>query len=196
MEENRELQEMREQLALLKAQVAKQNLVNDLNMRRMAKNNVSRLKFKFWWKIAICMFGLIYCPWAFFTLMDASVWFLLVTEAYLLFALGAEIYSHLDLWHENFHFNVADYSRRLLRIKRFNALWFKWGMIFIFPWFAWFVWEAYKHSDFEFQWIGMAIAGVVGGLIGFAIGYRMYRKEQTALQELADQLDELSEEAE
>ena len=145
MEENMELQEMREQLELLKAQVAKQQLVNDLNVRKMAKNKVSGLKSKFWLKIAITVFGLLY-------------------------------------------------ARRMLRIKKMNAFWFKWGMLFIFPWFAWFVWEAYKQSEFEFQWIGILAGGIIGGIIGFAIGYRIYRKEQSALQELADSLEELSQE--
>ncbi len=192
MEEHMELQEMREQLELLKAQVAKQQLMNDLNVRKMAKNKVSGLKSKFWLKISITVFGLLYCPWAFWEILNASVWFIGVTELFLLVCLVAEIYSHWDLWNENLNFNMADYARRMLRIKKMNAWWFKWGMIFIFPWFAWFVWEAYKNSEFEFQWIGILIGGIIGGIIGFGIGYRIYRKEQSALQELADSLEELS----
>ena len=194
MEENMELQEMREQLELLKAQVAKQQLINDLNVRKMAKDKVSKLKFKFWWKLAICLFGIVYCPWAFREIMGASIGFSLVTVAFLVCAFIFEIITHRDLWSSHFYSNMADFSRRMLRIKKLNALWFKWGMIFIFPWFAWFIYEVYKVSIYEYQWVAIAAGGIVGGLIGFAIGYRLYKTEQDALQELSEQVDGLQEE--
>ena len=194
MEENMELQEMREQLELLKAQVAKQQLINDLNVRKMAKDKVSKLKFKFWWKLAICLFGIVYCPWAFREIMGASIGFSLVTVAFLVCAFIFEIIMHRDLWSSHFYSNMADFSRRMLRIKKLNALWFKWGMIFIFPWFAWFIYEVYKVSIYEYQWVAIAAGGIVGGLIGFAIGYRLYKTEQDALQELSEQVDGLQEE--
>lgn len=194
MEENMELQEMREQLELLKAQVAKQQLINDLNVRKMAKDKVSRLKFKFWWKLAICLFGIVYCPWAFREIMGASIGFSLVTVAFLVCAFIFEIITHRDLWSSHFYSNMADFSRRMLRIKKLNALWFKWGMIFIFPWFAWFIYEVYKVSIYEYQWVAIAAGGIVGGLIGFAIGYRLYKTEQDALQELSEQVEGLQEE--
>ena len=194
MEENRELQEMREQLELLKAQVAKQQLKYDLNVRKMAKDKVSKLKFKFWWKLAICLFGIAYCPWAFREIMGASVWFTLVTEVFLVQAFFFEIITHKDLWSYNLNTNMADFSRRMLRIKKLNALWFKWSMIFIFPWFAWFIYEVYRVSEYENQWVAIGIGGFMGGLIGFAVGYRLYRTEQNALQELAEQVNGLQEE--
>ncbi|MBO7553441.1 MAG: hypothetical protein J6T82_05330 [Bacteroidaceae bacterium] len=194
MEENMELQEMREQLELLKAQVAKQQLINDLNVRKMAKDKVSKLKFKFWWKLAICLFGIVYCPWAFREIMGASIGFSLVTVAFLVCAFIFEIITHRDLWSSHFYSNMADFSRRMLRIKKLNALWFKWGMIFIFPWFAWFIYEVYKVSIYEYQWVAIAAGGIVGGLIGFAIGYRLYKTEQDALQELSEQVEGLQEE--
>lgn len=194
MEENMELQEMREQLELLKAQVAKQQLINDLNVRKMAKDKVSKLKFKFWWKLAICLFGIVYCPWAFREIMGASIGFTLVTVAFLVCAFIFEIITHRDLWSSHFYSNMADFSRRMLRIKKLNALWFKWGMIFIFPWFAWFIYEVYKVSIYEYQWVAIAAGGIVGGLIGFAIGYRLYKTEQDALQELSEQVNGLQEE--
>lgn len=194
MEENMELQEMREQLELLKAQVAKQQLINDLNVRKMAKDKVSKLKFKFWWKLAICLFGIVYCPWAFREIMGASIGFTLVTVVFLVCAFIFEIITHRDLWSSHFYSNMADFSRRMLRIKKLNALWFKWGMIFIFPWFAWFIYEVYKVSIYEYQWVAIAAGGIVGGLIGFAIGYRLYKTEQDALQELSEQVEGLQEE--
>ena len=194
MEENMELQEMREQLELLKAQVAKQQLINDLNVRKMAKDKVSKLKFKFWWKLAICLFGIVYCPWAFREIMGASIGFSLVTVAFLVCAFIFEIITHRDLWSSHFYSNMADFSRRMLRIKKLNALWFKWGMIFIFPWFAWFIYEVDKVSIYEYQWVAIAAGGIVGGLIGFAIGYRLYKTEQDALQELSEQVEGLQEE--
>jgi len=190
MEEYKELQEMREQLALLKAQVAKQSLVNEVNVRHMAKDRVSRLKGKVFMNIAICIFGL-FC-WLFLdsTLLLSRA-FLMVTVLFFIVAMILEIYTHLDLWNDNINSNMADYSRRMVRIKKLNAQKFKWGMIFIFPWFAWFVWELYKGSPYPHQWIIMAIGGIIGGIIGFAIGYNIYLKEQRYLQEMVDQIDGL-----
>lgn len=194
MEEHMELQEMREQLELLKAQMAKQQLKYDLNVRKMAKDKVSKLKFKFWWKLAICLFGIAYCPWAFREIMGASIGFTLVTVAFLVVAFFFQIITHKDLWSDHLNTNMADFSRRMLRIKKLNAQWFKWGMIFIFPWFAWFIYEVYKVSVYEYQWVVIGIGGLIGGLIGFAIGYRLYRTEQDALQELSEQVNGLLEE--
>ena len=56
MEEYKELEQMREQLALLKDQLAKQSLVNHLNMRDLAKDRLSSLKFRYWLNIGICIF--------------------------------------------------------------------------------------------------------------------------------------------
>ena len=196
MEENMELREMRRQLELLKAQVAKQKLVSDLNMRKMAKSQLAKLKLKFWWKVMLCLFGMVYCPWAFRDIMGVSVGFALATEVFLACALLFEIVTHKDLWSNYFNFNMAEFGTRMLRIKRLNAAWFKWSLILIFPWFAWFVYETYRVSAYEYQWVALAIGGLAGGFFGFCIGFRMYRKEQDALQDLAEQMGELAEERE
>jgi len=194
MEEYSELENMRQQLDMLKAEVAKQKLVIDLNVRKMAVSHVSNLKNKFWWQVAICVFALVYCPWAFGELFNVSIWFNAVTVLFLAGALIFHIYSHVDLWNSNLNTNMADFSRRMVRIKRLNATWFKWGMIFIFPWLIWCIWELSNQSQYECQWIFIGISCLIGGLIGFAIGYRMYSKEQRELQKLVDQLEELTRE--
>ena len=194
MEEYTELENMRQQLNMLKAEVAKQKLVIDLNVRKMADGHVTNLKSKFWWQIAICVFALIYCPWAFGELFHVSIWFNAVTILFLAVALIFHIYSHVDLWNSNLNTNMADFSRRMVRIKRLNATWFKWGMIFIIPWLIWCIWELCNKSQYQYQWIFMVVSCLIGGLIGFAIGYRMYSKEQRELQKLVDQLEELTRE--
>lgn len=196
MEEYKELEQMREQLALLKDQLAKQSLENHLNMRNLAKDRLSSLKFRYWLSFGICIFALLYCPWAFYSFIGVSIWFNMVTLLFLLVALVFHIISHLDLWKNYFYLDMKEFSRRMVRIKRLNALWFKWGMIFVIPWFIWLIWELYLNQQFEYQWIVMGISCLIGGIIGFAIGYRLYSKEQHDIDVLVGQLDRLAEETE
>lgn len=187
--ENTELLQMREQLSVLKDKLEKETIVNDKLMRRAMKAKVSSINRE---KRIMQIIGTLAIPYFIFVfkmLIDVSWWFIGATDAFLLFAL---IYTYVeykdvranDLMSED----LLVVRNKILRTKRMNASWLRFGIPFLIIWIVWFIFETIHLPSSE----AILIGGCIGIIFGLIFGIQSYRKTQRQLSEVIQQIEEFT----
>ena len=182
-----ELQEMREQLTLLNKKLEKEHLLNEQMMRKAMHKQISKMRTERWW-MYIAIVVTLPCWWLMYTYLHFSGFFCTVTLLYFLLAAVFNQY----IW-RNFHpgeclsGNLRETSLKMVRLRQLNTKWLQFGICFTIPWFIWFAFEN------NLQAHGALVGGTVGGIIGGTIGIIHYRKQQKALKEMIQQIEEMTE---
>ena len=185
------IEEMRNQYAILKEQLNKQEIVNDRLLRETMKirkkdiNSTKRIEYAC---VVICLLvmplNLITHSW--------SNTFTIVTALILLLCAVATHYIHKPV--DSLNFMKDDFStvaRVMARFKKQYNQWFYYGSpLVLIPWIAWafydFVWR--RAPEGANLWM-MTIPLLVGGVIGGLIGYFYHRKAVNAAQDIIDQIE-------
>jgi hypothetical protein len=189
-----ELNEMRQQMAILKNKLDRQEIVNDHIIRRSMKRNVGNIKRRYYAVIALALLMIPYGYWAFLKLVGFSFAFWVGTSIFMLICAGATYYNCLIVSDANMmHRNLVDAGKKVARAKKFDADWLFFGIPSVILWFGWFVYEIYKMNNGSLD-EGLFWGGVVGGIIGAIAGFRIHFKTQRQYQEIIDNIEELTEE--
>ena len=190
---NAELNEMKEQIALLRKALEKETIVNEKFIRTSMRDKLKAVKRR---SYILCAIVIAVCPlWANPIFNYHSLWFKWVTIAFLLIAVVYEIYCNQLLSTQNYLCgNLVDEARKLNRYKQLARQWHRFSIPFLFVWLSWFVYEAASNGGFMAR--NILIGGLIGGAIGGFIGWRIYRKGQNAVSEAISQIEELTEEQE
>ena len=196
MEENLntiELNEMKEQISLLRRKLEKETIVNEKLIRASMRDKLKAVKRR---SYILCAVVIGACPlWASPIFDFHSIWFMGVTIAFLFIAVAYEIYCNQLLSTQNYvSGNLIDEARKLNRYKQLSRQWHWFSIPFLFIWLSWFVYEATSVGDFHAN--NILIGGLIGGTIGGVIGWRIYRKGQNAVSEVIEQIEELTGEKE
>ena len=196
MEENLntiELNEMKEQISLLRRKLEKETIVNEKLIRSSMRDKLKAVKRR---SYILCAVVIGACPlWATPIFDFHSIWFIGVTIAFLFIAVAYEIYCNQLLSTQNYvSGNLIDEARKLNRYKQLSRQWHWFSIPFLFIWLSWFVYEATSVGDFHAN--NILIGGLIGGTIGGVIGWRIYRKGQNTVSEVIEQIEELTGEKE
>ena len=190
--DSRELQQMKEQLAILTQKLNKETIVNERLMRQTMKSKASWLRRKAIIESAITLIMLPYFIWVMPDLCGLSVELCIFTCCFMVLALGYNFYIHTHFRPDKFaHGNLLEARKDTLMLKKFYANWLTFiGIPFIVVFFAWFIHDITQviHGE-ELQGVlgGMAIGVVIGSIIGI---YR-YRKTQRTADEILAQIEEM-----
>ena len=188
-----ELNEMKQQISLLRRKLEKETIVNEKLIRSSMRDKLKAVKRR---SYILCAVAIGVCPlWATPTFDFHSSWFKGVTIAFLFIAVAYEIYCDQLLSTQNYvSGNLIDEARKLSRYKQLSRQWHWFSIPFLFIWLSWFVYEATSVGDFHAN--NILIGGLIGGTIGGVIGWRIYRKGQNAVSEVIEQIEELTGEKE
>ena len=188
-----ELNEMKEQISLLRRKLEKETIVNEKLIRSSMRDKLKAVKRR---SYILCAVVIGACPlWATPIFDFHSIWFMGVTIAFLFIAVAYEIYCNQLLSTQNYvNGNLIDEARKLNRYKQLSRQWHWFSIPFLFIWLSWFVYEATSVGDFHAN--NILIGGLIGGTIGGVIGWRIYRKGQNAVSEVIEQIEELTGEKE
>ena len=188
-----ELNEMKEQISLLRRKLEKETIVNEKLIRSSMRDKLKEVKRR---SYILCAVAIGVCPlWATPIFDFHSIWFKGVTIAFLFIAVAYEIYCNQLLSTQNYvNGNLIDEARKLNRYKQLSRQWHWFSIPFLFIWLSWFVYEATSVGDFHAN--NILIGGLIGGTIGGVIGWRIYRKGQNAVSEVIEQIEELTGEKE
>ena len=108
------------------------------------------------------------------------------------FVLADYLINRLDVSHMGD--DLVATARKLAQMKKNRSMSQKIGIAMTIPWLAWFCYESFMHRAITYgiadTW-GYVITCFVGGIIGFLIGMRIFRKMQRANDEMIDQINEL-----
>ena len=196
MEENLdtlELNEMKEQIALLRRKLEKETIVNEKLIRASMRDKLKAVKRK---SYILCAVVIAAIPlWASPIFDYHSSWFIGTSIAYMLIGVIHEIYCNQLLSTQNYITgSLVDEVRKLSRYRQLTRQWHRFGISFLCVWVPWFVYEATSVGKFHIN--NILIGGLIGGIIGGAIGWTIYRKGQKSIDEVIEQIEELTGEKE
>lgn len=190
--DSKELQQMKEQLAILTQKLDQETIVNERLMRRAMKSKASWIRRKAIMESIVTLIMIPYFIWVMPGLCGISVEFCAFVCFFLVLALGYNYYIHSHFQPEKFaHGNLLEARKDTLMLKKFYANWLMFiGIPFIVVFLAWFTHDITQviHGE-ELQGVlgGMAIGCVIGAIIGT---YR-YNKVQRTATEILEQIEEM-----
>jgi hypothetical protein len=189
-----ELDEMRQQMAILKNKLDDQTIVNDRLIRRAVKNSVSTIN-KRYLVISIIAFAMIpYGYWAFVKLNGLSIPLWIAMSVLMLAVIGFCIYNGHEMRKNDFvSDNLLDTKRKTLKAQKRDAMWPYFGIPVAIGWAAWVGWEMTQKLEGDFlkyfiPWFIICITA--GALIGLKVHFKTQRHFRDILEQIEDVEDE------
>lgn len=190
-----ELEQMREQIGILKDKLEKQNIVNEQHIRRSMKSKMSSINRTIAGTIIAGSFALPYCTW-FFWSQDLSKLFIVATAIMLTVCLGLTILQQVRLKNLDFSdSNLVETAEELSKVKKHYSEWHWVALPMIIIWLGWLMYEMIGKMGNEPYVIGFCCGAAVGGVIGGIIGFRINRKVIRKTGEILEQIEELQRES-
>ena len=194
MNENFELENMRQQMNTLKKKLEQQEIVNDGLMRRSMKNTAGKINRRYTIAMIAGLFMIPYSYWVFIKLSGFSVAFWLFTCVFMLVCVGATYYNSRNLSDANMMTNnLVDVRRRMARAKKFDANWLYFGVPGVLIFIGWFMYDVYQKNNDVLN-DGLFWGGVVGGIIGAIFGFMIHFRTQRQYQDIIDQIEDITSE--
>ena len=192
-----ELDEMRQQMAILKNKLDNQTIVNDRLIRRAVKNSVSTIN-KRYLVISIIAFAMIpYGYWAFVVLNELSIPLWIAMSVIMLAVIGFCIYNGHEMRKNDFvSNNLLDTKRKTLKAQKRDAMWPYFGIPVAIGWAAWAGWEMTQKLEGDFlkyfiPWFIICVTA--GALIGLKVHFKTQRHFRDILEQIEDVEDENNE---
>lgn len=193
--ETNELQEMKEQMALLKETLRQEQIVNDRLLREAMRGKVERIHRKAWvvglCALYVCTFGI----WSFHEL-GLSCWFLGATVAMMIYSVVKTVVMHRRLAANNVMTDdLRTVAHAAKRLKKDYIRSLYGGLVMVFFWFLWLALEIlfgqtiYAESSLLVRGTMLGLL-FIGGVVGFIIGYRMHRRVLSLCDDIIRQVDE------
>ena len=195
MQNDFELENMRQQLTTLKNKLNQQEIINDRLMRRSMRNEVSTITRRYNIIMALSVLMVPYGYWCFVVLIHLSISFWIVTSIFMLICGAATFYNSRKISDPNLmNHNLVEARKKVASAKKFEANWLLFGIPAVILWFGWFVYEIYQIQGGDFN-NGFFWGGCIGGIIGAFFGIKMHFKTQRQYQDIIDQIEEITTES-
>lgn len=184
-----ELDEMRQQMAILKDKLENQTIVNDRFIRRSIKRGVSTINRRYLVIGIIALAMIPYGYWAFVMIGGLSVALWLASCLMMLIVVGFMIYNSRDMRDSALmNGNLLDVKRKVTQAQKRDANWLWFGIPMALAWGAWAVYEmSQKMGDNEY----IVPCCIVGVLVGALIGLKVHFKTQSRFNEIIEQIEDL-----
>ena len=183
-----ELEEMKQQMLLLKKKLEQQKIVNDKMLRSAMKKKLYGLNKKARIMFIIGIFVAIGAP-GYFTLVGFTPLFCAATALMLLFSAFKTFQYHKKLWKLNLsESNLIELAEELTLLRTRYERWYRFAWCMIIPWGALMAYEAIKIFGEELVWYigGSAIGLIIGGLTGTRINNNMIRRTDELLEQIEE----------
>lgn len=190
--EDMHFEELRNQFAILKQQLNKQEIVSDRLLRETMKTKKGNINSTKRTCYASVMLVLLLTPLNFYT-HAWSLEFSIITCLIVLFCAVATYFIHKPV--DNLNFLTDDFAtvaRVMAKFKKQYNQWLYYATpVICVPWLGWATYEyAWKRApEGVSHWV-MCIPLVVGLIIGLSIGLYYHFKAVNAAQDIMDQIEE------
>lgn len=191
---NNELNELRQQMALLKNKLNRQQIVNEQLVRDAVKGKINDLNFLRRRKRMMLCGCIMFVPTVLVTVLDLPVWFAAVTALFFILALVChEFYMDgIDDRDLSSH-GLLQVSQKAARLKRQTHRWLFVGIPLLLVWLLTFCYLVNHYTWFEIEDNEIAIGVLTGFVVGTSLGYLMYRRQQRMVDDLQAAITELQE---
>ena len=196
---NNELEEMRQQLGILKEKIDGQKLINDKLIRQSMLNKMSFMK-KYTW---VSFFALLFIYYVYNDIritFNLSWWFYGATVIFMTFNVCFDAYINRFNKESFLNGDLIATSLQMQRMKKLRKRSLLYGIFFMTIWVSWFVIELYNGSgaanggENTSMFYGMLVGGGVGLIAGVAIGIWLYLRMQRINSDIISQIEELTKE--
>lgn len=190
--EEMNFEEMRNQFAILKEQLKKQEIVSDHLLRETMKSKRSSINTTKRMCYACVVISLFLTPLNFYT-HSWSLAFSIATCLLMLFCAVATYYIHKPVDELNFmRDDFTTVARVMAKFKRQYDFWMHYVTpALLIPWFGWACYDfGWRHAPEGVSPIWMCIPLFVGLLVGLAVGLYYHFKAVNAAQDIIDQIEE------
>ena len=186
-----DLEQMKQQMALLQRTLDRQTIINDRLLRDAVRAKAGSINRDSCVITVIGILAIPYCIWV-FRFLHISVPFSIVTALFLLAAVAYNLFTHRGFRTSMLvSAPLADIARLTVRMKLLHARWLRFSLPFLFLWLSWFVYEILSLTSVSHdERLGILIGGAVGGMIGGIFGYVAYRRTQRLANEILQQVEE------
>ena len=187
-----ELENMRQQMTTLKNKLNRQEIVNDCLIRRSMRNQVNTITRRYNIIMAIGLIMVPYGYWCFVKLCGLSLFFWFVTSIFMLICVGATFYTYRKISDPNLmNRNLVEARMKVVSAKKFEANWLFFGIPAVVLWMGWFLYETYQLHGGSFS-NGLFWGGCIGGIIGAICGLSINFRTQREYQDVIDQIEDLT----
>ncbi|MBQ0048159.1 MAG: hypothetical protein KBT33_11775 [Prevotellaceae bacterium] len=191
-----ELIEMRKQILILKEKLNEQEIINDSMIKEYMHGKVDVIRRK----IIISNFCAVFSIIVFFFQYAAGLFsfpFMLTTALLMIACIIANWYIHRNILDASiFTNNIIFTTQEFVKVKTLNHRWFIYSTPLLLPWIAW---VAYEELLNVIGYFDMKIYSIIllffslFALLGFLLGYRMYKKVMKSCDDIIAQLDRIKE---
>lgn len=190
---NDNLDEMRQQLALLKTKLDQQAILNETLLRRTLEAKLRRFTYKQRRRQAMLLIAMLYMPFGLHT-MHMPLWFIVAVELFFLCAFVYELCYKGGLTANDISLHgLIEVHRRLQRIHRMNARWLWVSIPFILFFLGTIVWRVGINIQLPAEDRHYMLLGVlVGAAVGLCIGIAVYLGQQRKAKELMSEIELLA----
>ena len=186
--DNMELTELREQVALLKEKLMRQQIISEQNIIAAAQKGISKLNRtgNMWGAFGI--FAVVYCTFMFHR-FGFSDGFVIGTAIFLAICAAVTIYAHQKLRSIDVaKGNLVDIAQRLMSFRKIYSRYHLFSIPALLVW-CYFLYQDAQHMLEHAE--GFLIAAIVGGLIGGVIGLKAHFKVLRETDNVLKNINEL-----
>lgn len=188
--EEKEFEEMRAQIAMLKEKLNHQDIVNDRLIKQSMRDKVSIIKRQQVRQFTMAILASLLIPMLHFT-VGLSWPFVVVSVLLMIFCMVATWYINKPILDPAIYtMQVAAAQQLFAKAKQQYHDWLVyWTPTLCIPWISWYCYECSMSEVFSGRvvWAVCIYIWLCCG-IGFLWGYSMHRKSVRAMQDIIDQL--------
>ena len=186
-----DLEQMKEQLALLRAKLDSQQIVNDRLLRQSMRQRMSWVK-RYTIVSVFLLLPFVYIAYAGMTVQYGLPWGLYAYTCFMCTTCvlyDAYINNFFLSTHDFLNATLLELGRKLLRQKRLRFIGTAGGMTMLVPWFIWLCYAYHTRMPAGARMpmlIGAGVGLVIGIAIGLTILMRMQRTNDELIKEIED----------
>jgi hypothetical protein len=198
--DNMELNEMREQISLLREKLRQQEIVNESAIMAVIRKGVKTLNRR---GVAMIIFGLFVLPFscAFVSLLGMSASLVIFTAILIISSVLVTAYAHFGLGFTNVaSTNLVQVGLQTVRLRKVYKLWHCIAIPLLLIWFYFLSRElaglaglySFDKEALTSMITAGAIGAIIGGAIGFWIDFRTIHEAEEVLEHIKEfqQLEE------
>ena len=187
-----ELDEMRQQMAMLKEKLDNQAIVNDRFIRRSMRESVSTINKRYLIVSVLALVMIPYCYWAFVLLNGLSLGVWIAVVVMMLAVVGFCYFNGRALRDpELMNASLVEAKRRVTKAKKRDNDWLYVGIPMAMAWVVWVAYEMAQKTGSN----AIVIGCVAGAIVGAFIGLKVHFKTQRHYSDVLEQIEELEKEA-
>lgn len=182
------MDEMREQIALLKSKLDKESIVNEKLLREMMKSKARNINRNAWVSVVASLLVIVMALMC-FPSWGLSWWFIGAT---ILMMLVCDFFTwkyHKDISAKTMNDDLLTVAKAMKKLKQNYLNWLKYAVVMVVVWLGWYIVELTADAGSWKTIFSTVVAVLAGGVIGVIVGFRMHKHVIDTADEIIRQIE-------